>query len=186
MNENMPTGWKNLWRVYKHMKTSSGYRLLLSATTAKLTAQWRTKTAGNKHEYRRDAPDRNSCFVQGRGLNQGLYCAALASRQRGATNTALWTSATRPIRHGTYRPSVAFRHRVVDDSTFRKNALPPSSGKAKVVHVSDEMVGKKGFVGYGKDGWNLTNQRCRRKKRSQQERVPRTTLFTGQQWGTRR
>jgi len=72
------------------MQTSSGYRLLLSATTAKLTAQWHTKIAENKYEYRRDALHRNSCLVQGRlGLNQGLYCAAMASRQRGATNTAL-------------------------------------------------------------------------------------------------
>lgn len=85
-------------------------------------------------------------------MNQGLHCAALASRQRGATNTALRTSATRPIRHGTCRPSVAFRHPVEDDSTFRKNVLPPSSGKPKRVHVSAEMFGKKGLVGYGEDG----------------------------------
>ena len=71
------------------MQISSGYRLLLSTTTAKLNAQWHTKAAENKHEYRRDAPHRNSCLGQGQGLNQGLYCGALTSRQRGATNTAL-------------------------------------------------------------------------------------------------
>jgi len=71
------------------MQTSSGYRLLLSATTAKLAAQWHTKIAENNYEYRRDALHRNNCLVQGQGLNQGLYCAAKASRQRGATNTAL-------------------------------------------------------------------------------------------------
>ena len=172
---------KKVWKVHKHMQNSNGYRLLLSATTAKLTAQWHTEIAENKHGYRRDALHRNRCLVQG----QGLHCAAQASRQSGATNTALRTSATRPLRHDTGRPCVAFQNRV-DDSTFRKDVLPPSSGKPKRVHVSAEMGGKKRLVGYGKGGWNLTNQSCRRKRRSQQERVPRTTLFTGQQWETRR
>jgi hypothetical protein len=97
------------------MQTSSGYRLLLSATTAKLTAQWHTKIGENKRVYDRNALHRNICWVLGQGLNQGLHCAAMVSRQRGATNTALRTSATRPIRHGTCRPSVAFRHPVADD-----------------------------------------------------------------------
>jgi hypothetical protein len=56
------------------------------------------------------------------------------------------------LRHGTSRPSVAFRYRVVDDAAFRLNVMPPFSGYPERVHVGAEMVGKKGLSDSGKDG----------------------------------